>query len=62
MKKLIIPDGQYIKCTHCNQDIKDDVAMLHEGKFYCFHDFIFKMANESPVFDLGKATCLIKEM
>lgn len=59
--KMIIPDGQYIKCSHCGQDIKDDIAMLHEGKFYCFHDWVSGSVKGSFGTDWEKKSCLIKE-
>lgn len=58
--KLIIPKGQYIKCTHCGHLIKDDLAMLNEGRFYCFHCWVSGTVKGAEGDWEGK-TCLIKE-
>lgn len=61
MKTMIIPDGQYIKCKHCGQPIKGDVAMLSHGEFYCFHDWVSGEVKDSFGTNWTKNTCVIKE-
>ena len=58
--QVIIPAGQYIKCRTCGKPIKDNMAMLHEGEFYCFHDFL--NVDDAYICKLEEKTCLIKEI